>query len=247
MPMLKAVLLDLDNTLILFDETAFYQRFMRRIMPFFDDLLPYDKFRDRLLLAIRELRCNNGQVNNSAYFLSVFCDGLAISATLIWERFLRFYETAYGKIAVDVCTPQGVDTMLEQLSVWGLKLVLATNPLFPEVAVRARLDWAGIDPDRFALITHMENMHYVKPRLEYYQSICQMISTDPRHCLMVGNDRTNDMVASVAGLKTFLSTEVGVIDYSAVSKGGLPPAQSYPADFSGPMSQVVDVVSCLLA
>lgn len=244
--MLKAVLLDLDNTLILFDETAFYQRFMRRIIPFFNDILPYDQFRDRLLLAIRELRRNNGQVNNRSYFLSIFCDGLAISAPLIWERFLRFYETAYDKIAVEVSTPQGIETLLEQLSARGLKLVLATNPLFPEVAVRVRLDWAGIDPDRFVLITHMENMHYVKPRIEYYQSICHMITTDPEHCLMVGNDRNNDMVAGAAGIKTFLSTEVGEIDYAAVSKGGLPPSQACAADFSGPMAQVLDVVSQLL-
>ncbi len=66
--MLEAVLLDLDNTLIIFDETAFYLRFMERIVPFFEDLIPTGQFRTRLLHAIRHLLKNKGETNNETFF-----------------------------------------------------------------------------------------------------------------------------------------------------------------------------------
>ncbi len=243
--MLEAVLIDLDNTLILFDETKFYLRFMEHIVPFFEDIVPAEQFRDRLLRAIRALRHNDGKISNKEYFLNVFCGGLEGHREVIWKRIENFYTHEYGNIEVEVSKPKGTERLLDELSALGLKIVVATNPLFPEVAVQIRMGWGGIDPVRFNLITHMENMSYVKPRKEYYQSICAMIGTAPEQCLMVGNDKVNDMVAGQAGLKTFLSTEVGIIDYRAVSRGKVVAGQAYEADYAGPMVEVVNIVSQL--
>ncbi|MFZ1985285.1 MAG: HAD family hydrolase [Desulfatitalea sp.] len=244
--MLEAVLLDLDNTLILFDETAFYLRYMERIIPFFDDILPGEQFRERLLRGIRTLRQNNGQTSNQDFFLDVFCEGYMEQRPTVWERFTRFYDTEYEKIPVDVQRPMGLESVIEQLEGQGLTLVVATNPLFPRIAQEKRMAWAGLDPRRFALLTHLENMRYVKPRQEYYQQICAMIAVPPDRCLMVGNDRVNDMIAGSVGLKTFLATEAGVIDYRAVTKGRDPrEGERHPADFSGPLAEVPAVVAQL--
>lgn len=243
--MLDAILIDLDNTMILFDETEFYIRFMKQIIPYFEDIMPGDQFRDRLLQAIRDLRLNNGELSNKDFFLNVFCQGVESQREKIWARILRFYTCEYGNIAVDAVKPDGIDHLLHQLAAWGLKVVVATNPLFPEVAVRIRMGWCGIDPGQFDLITHMENMSYVKPRREYYQAICATIGSTPEQCLMIGNDRVNDMVAGEAGLKTYLSTEVDIIDYRAVSKGKVVPGRAYTSDFAGAMAGVVDVVARL--
>lgn len=244
--MLEAVLLDLDNTLILFDETAFYLRYMERIIPFFDDLLPGEQFRERLLRGIRALRKNDGQISNQDFFLDVFCDGYVDRRQTIWERFMHFYDTEYEKIPVEVLRPMGLESVIAQLEGQGLTLVVATNPLFPQVAQEKRLAWAGLDPRRFALLTHLENMRYVKPRQEYYQQICAMIAVPPERCLMVGNDSVNDMIAGSVGLKTFLATEAGVIDYRAVTKGRDPrEGEHHPADFSGPLAEVPAAVAQL--
>ncbi|RJQ84273.1 MAG: HAD family hydrolase [Desulfobacteraceae bacterium] len=242
--MFKAVLIDLDNTMILFDETAFYQRYMERIVPYFDDLVPAEQFRERLLRGIRGLLQNNGAVSNREFFLDIFCAGYDDRRRSIWERFLGFYHSEYEKIPVEVKIPAGLEALLDQLAAWGLTVVVATNPLFPEIAQRKRLAWAEIDPQRFDLLTHLDNSCFVKPRREYYRQICAMIGLPPQACLMVGNDRVNDMVAGTLGIKTFLTTEAGAIDYGAVTKGrDIRAGQSYAADHSGPLADVVDFLA----
>lgn len=244
--MIETVLLDLDNTMVMFDETAFYLRYMERITPFFADLVPADQFRDRLLQAIRDLRLNNGDITNRDQFLDVFCQDLDHRRHEIWQRYLDFYLSEYEKIPVQAARPDGLEQVLDQLAAWNLRLVVATNPIFPEIAQEKRMSWVGLDPARFSLTTHIDNMRFVKPRMEYYQQICAMISAAPDTCLMVGNDAVNDMVAGTAGLKTFMSTEAGIIDYSAVTKGrNVRFGQKHPPDFSGPLVSVLAVVQRL--
>ena len=61
----------------------------------------------------------------------------------------------------------------------GLKLVIASNPMFPTNVQLARLRWAELEDIQFDLITDAENMTYVKPRLEYYSQICEKINVQP--------------------------------------------------------------------
>jgi FMN phosphatase YigB (HAD superfamily) len=126
-----------------------------------------------------------------------------------------------------------------------LKLVVASNPIFPVIALEERMAWAGIDKAGFDLLTHIENMSYVKPRVEYYLQICEIIGVAPTDCLMVGNDPVNDMVAGAGGMNTFLTTDVGDIDYSSVTLTHDAPTELPhipPPDFSGPFSDVTGVV-----
>lgn len=242
--MIEAVLIDLDNTMILFDETAFYQRYMERVIPYFEDLVPPEQFRDRLLRGIRGLLQNNGEVSNRDFFLNIFCTDYENRRQSIWERFIGFYRTEYEKIPVDVKIPAGLESLLDQISAWDLTVVVATNPLFPEIAQHKRLAWAELDPLRFDWLTHLDNSCFVKPRRGYYLQICDRIAVPPQACLMVGNDAVNDMVAGTVGMKTFLTTEAGIIDYGAVTKGrDIRAGQSYPADHSGPLTGVIELLS----
>jgi FMN phosphatase YigB (HAD superfamily) len=88
-------------------------------------------------------------------------------------------------------------------------------------------------------------MSFVKPRLEYYLQICEKIGEAPGNCLMVGNDPINDMVAGVTGMKTYLTTEVGEIDYTSlrftVAEDSAPRHMHAP-DFGGPFADVASVV-----
>lgn len=242
--MIEAVLIDLDNTMILFDETAFYLRYMERVIPYFDGLVPAEQFRDRLLRGIRGLLRNNGEISNRDYFLNIFCAEYEDRRRSIWDRFIQFYRAEYEKIPVDVKIPDGLGSTLDQLSDWNLRVVVATNPLFPEIAQHKRLAWAELDPQRFDLLTHLDNSGFVKPRRGYFLQICDTIGVPPQSCLMVGNDAINDMAAGTIGMKTFLTTEAGVIDYGAVTKGRDTRAgQHYPADHSGPLADVIELMS----
>ncbi len=105
-----------------------------------------------------------------------------------------------------------------------------------------RVAWAGLDPSRFDLVTHVENMTYCKPEVAYYLQIGEMIDVPPEACLMVGNDPVNDMVAAKAGMKTYLTVDALDVDESSLSlsrnldetdTGEIP-----PPDFTGPLTGV---------
>lgn len=244
--MLKAILLDLDNTLVIFDETAFYLKFMDHIAPFFEDKIPKKQFRARLLGAIGRLSKNDGGSTNRAFFMNQFCRGIEAQREAYWERFMRFYENEYDKISVRVATPHRMEWVLDQLERWGLTLVVATNPIFPEIAPLKRMAWVGLDIQRFQLLTHIENTSFVKPRREYYRQICNTINAAPEECLMVGNDPVNDMAAGGIGMKTFLTTEAIPLDYRASTNGRMNrDKENYPADFTGAFADLIPTVARL--
>jgi FMN phosphatase YigB (HAD superfamily) len=211
--MLDAVFLDLDNTLYLFDEPAFYERFFHRIIPFFRDLIPPDQFEDRLRRALKALQQNDGRVPNSVCFLDTFCYRYRARLPAIWQRFIEFYESEYDHIPVEGKPAPGLHMVIDHLSQKGLTLVVASNPLFPRIAQEKRLAWTGVERKRFNLITHLENMAFVKPNEGYFHQICALLNLAPHHCLMVGNDPLNDMAAVKAGLKTYLTTDARDADY----------------------------------
>jgi FMN phosphatase YigB (HAD superfamily) len=99
------------------------------------------------------------------------------------------------------------------------------------------------------LVTHIENMSFCKPRIEYYLEISQKISTPPETCMMVGNDPVNDLIAAHAGMKTYLADDskgdgrVGGDTRNILQTLQL--ADIPDPDFKGPLSKVPEAVSAL--
>jgi FMN phosphatase YigB (HAD superfamily) len=85
--------------------------------------------------------------------------------------------------------------------------VLATQPIFPEVAVRQRMAWAGIVDLAFALVTTYETSHACKPHPEHFTDVAATIRCVPDECLSIGNDGIEDAVARRLGMETCLVTD----------------------------------------
>ena len=113
----------------------------------------------------------------------------------------------------------------------GIRVVLATNPLFPSIATENRIRWAGLQPEDFEYFTTFENSHYCKPNLDYYQEILEKRSLKPEECLMVGNDVGEDMITEQLGMKTFLLTDCLINkenkDISQYPNGGFAELDAY--------------------
>jgi FMN phosphatase YigB (HAD superfamily) len=88
----------------------------------------------------------------------------------------------------------------------GYRVVLATNPLFPSIATESRIKWAGLEPSDFELFTTYENYHYCKPNPKYYFEILEKLGVEPKDCMMIGNDVTEDMMTKDFGMQVFLLT-----------------------------------------
>lgn len=246
--MLRAVLFDLDNTLIHFGERQFFQGYIPAVAKVFADVMPGDLFLQRLLSSTGMVLNNNGQMLNVDRFMNAFCKGYEAQREEFWKRFTGFYETEYDQFRSLASVPTGAREILLQLREGSLKLVIASNPLWPSIAQNKRLAWAGLGDLQFDLITHIENMTYCKPRVEYYHEVCTKIGESPEGCLMVGNDPVNDMVVSTIGMKTYLVTdsdpadlEVSRTTYS-MSPSGIP-----KPDFEGPLLAVPEAVQALMS
>ncbi|MBM3156168.1 MAG: HAD family hydrolase [Chloroflexi bacterium] len=248
--MLKAVLFDLDNTLIHFSERRFAESYFARIASAFADIMPADKLLERLFISTQLLMNNNGEMSNADHFMNSFSSGLDIPRDKLWKRFIDFYEAEFDRFRDIVSVPDGVRDMLLNLKRKRVKLVIASNPMWPSIVQMKRLAWGGIDDIKFDLVTDIENMSYCKPRLEYYLEVCRKIALKPDECLMVGNDPVNDMIVASIGMKTYLVTDEGVASDTAIELSKkIRSNKTYnipKPDFEGPLTAVPAAVDSLL-
>jgi FMN phosphatase YigB (HAD superfamily) len=248
--LLKAALFDLDNTLIHFDEREFFEAYIPEISRVFSDLMSPETLLEKLLLSTQMVVNNSGQMSNAEYFMRSFSQGYEKYKDEFWRRFIKFYETEFDQFQSLVSVTPGVREVFVKLKKMGVKLVIASNPLWPEIVQKKRLAWAGLGDWNFELVTHIENMSHCKPHIEYYLEVCQKINEKPDGCLMIGNDPVNDLIVAKIGMKTFLVT-----DSSEIGGSGLElsksirddsAAESITPDFKGPLSEVPDAVKTLL-
>jgi len=78
-------------------------------------------------------------------------------------------------------------------------------------------------------------MHATKPNPHYYQEIMEIIKVVPEHCLMVGNDVEEDLVAKTLGMQTFL------VEDHMLNRKNLP----IVTDYQGKLEILLDFVSNL--
>ena len=206
--MTKAILFDLDGTLLPMEQEVFVRDYLGRMTAF---LAPHGYDPQSLIKAVwagtGAMVKNDGKALNEDVFWYVFNSILGRDAKQDLALFEEFYRTEFQK-AKDSCgfNPAAVEA-IRQIKDMGYRLILATNPLFPAIATHSRIRWAGLNPEDFELITTYENSRFCKPNPDYYREILGKIALDGSQCLMVGNDVGEDMIAGTLGMKTFLLTD----------------------------------------
>jgi len=248
--MLKAILFDLDNTLIIFDEVTFVRSYFNSVAEKFSDVIPADKFAEKLWRATMEMQNNDGSMINRQRFLNSFSAGISLTQGEIWSRFERFYNEDFDKFKYPVARPDCAHEVFAYIQEKGLRIVIATNPIWPLSAQMRRLSWVGLNDFEIELVTHIDNMTYCKPRLDYYQQICSLIGESPQNCLMVGDDPANDMIAAKIGMRTYLTDDSlrKVEKPLEVSRRviGDNTDDVPPADFKGPLACVIEAIDNLI-
>lgn len=115
----------------------------------------------------------------------------------------------------------------------GFRVALATNPVFPRVAIEERMRWAGIDGLPFDLVSTYEDFHYCKPSRGYYEELLERLEVRADQCVMVGNDMQEDMMAGALGMKTYWVT-----DQSINREDG----QTYEPDARGSLENLLKMI-----
>lgn len=218
--MIRAVLFDLDGTLLHVDTTQFVEAYVRLLARSFAARIPPDLFVRHLLVATQAMMADRDPSRtNREVFAASFYPPLGLTEEGMAPHLAEFYAREYPALRAltrpDPLARRAVGSALER----GLDAVIATQPIFPETAIRQRLEWAGIADLPFAHVTTYETAHFCKPHPEYFLEIAAVIGKGPEECLMAGNDATHDAAAVRTGMQAYLVTDhlIG----GAVLRGGV--------------------------
>lgn len=206
--MIKAILFDLDGTLLPMDQDEFVKVYFGHLAK---KLAPYGYKSEELIAAVWKgtgvMVKNDGNCTNEDAFWQYFGNIFGERALEDKPIFEEFYQNEFQK-AAEICGKNpAARSIIMALKEKGYRLILATNPMFPQIATESRIRWAGLEPSDFELYTTYENCHFCKPNLAYYEEILQKIGCRADECVMVGNDVSEDMVARKIGMKVFLLTD----------------------------------------
>jgi len=200
-----AVFFDLDGTLLGLSDDAFEGTYTKLIAKRFIDKLEPERFVNALWEGTEAMmKHHNPDIHVLDAFFNRFGELTGISRDETYQRFDEFYQNEFGKLE-SVCDPvPEARKLVDELTEMGKKVVLATNPVFPEIATRRRCDWTNLDFDEFTHVSHAENSYACKPNPAYYLRLLEIAGVKPERTLMVGNDYLFDMAAAEVGMKTWL-------------------------------------------
>ncbi len=205
--MIKAILFDLDGTLLPMQQDEFTSAYFEALSK---KLAPYGYEPQRLIGGVwqgtKAMIKNDGKQTNEQVFWKEFAELFGDKVYDDIDKFNAFYEQDFDNLKSHCDFTEQANSMVQILKKKGYTLILASNPVFPMVAQKKRMQWAGVNPDDFALITSYENSCYCKPNPLYYKEIAEKLGVKPSECLMVGNDTTEDAAAKLMGADFFLLT-----------------------------------------
>lgn len=201
---MKALLFDMDNTLLDIDFDAFMQDYLEGLTAFYSRWAPEADVRRELQAGIHEM-VHGAASGRTIYqrFVDHFFPALNLGADA-YEALWEYYATEYPRLARWAKPMPFARELVQTAFDHGLIVVIATGPLFPEVALRERLRWAGIDDFPYRLITSAEVMVNAKPFVAYYEEVARHIGIPPQECLMIGDETVMDGAAALAGMQVLL-------------------------------------------
>jgi len=204
---IKAVLFDLDGTLLPMDQDTFIKAYFGGLAA---KLAPHG-YEPKMLIkgiyaGIEAMVRNDGSGTNEDAFWKAFCAQHGEKAIADKPVFDAFYRNEFQQVQESCGFAPEAAQLIARLRRQGVRVALATNPLFPAVATESRIRWAGLDKDDFELVTTYENSCFCKPNPAYYEEILNKLALSPEECVMVGNDVQEDGAAAQLGMRVFILT-----------------------------------------
>lgn len=207
--MLTGVLFDLDGTLLDIDIDGFLGDYFGALGPVVAGVLgdgvdPAVGLRAVIESTSAMVESHPGRTNQSVF--NERFEGLT-GVNLDLEEyalpFERFYAEVFPTLRKTIGPRDGGREAVQTALDLGLRVAIATNPIFPLSAIRERMRWADVDDLEVQAVTSYESMHATKPLLAYFSETAELIGAATHGCLMVGDDRVLDMGAADIGMRTF--------------------------------------------
>lgn len=204
--MIKAVIFDLDGTLLPMNENEFVKFYFgllcKKVVP-----LGYDKdlFIKTVTTGTYLMRKNDGKISNAEVFWNYFASVFGEEKLKDKAVFDEFYMSDFEKTK-DSCgfNPIAKDIVEYCKSKVG-SVIMASNPIFPKEAMEWRMKFAGLNPDDFDYISDYENSSCCKPNPEFLKDILKKQSLNVDEVVYFGNNEVEDgWPTNELGIKVFM-------------------------------------------
>lgn len=208
--MFKAILFDLDDTLLANPMNTFISAYFKALGKYMAHMIPPERLVDEIMRATQEMEKNDGTgLTNQEAFAAAFYPAVGYERQVLEPLFEQFYKKEFPKLQHLTRPIPEARFLVEWAFERDLQVVIATNPVFPRIAIEQRLEWANVPVTEFdyALVTSYEIMHATKANPAYYQEIVARLGCEPKECLMAGDDWDRDMMpAATAGIPIYWVT-----------------------------------------
>jgi FMN phosphatase YigB (HAD superfamily) len=233
---LKAILFDLDDTLLGNSMGVFVPAYFQAITRHVGHLIPSKHLIAELTRATNAMQLNDGTgPTNEEAFSAVFYPAIGHERATLEPIFEQFYAEEFPKLQPLTQLRPEARALVEWGFERGLQVVIATNPLFPRTAIEQRMDWAGVPAAEFdyALVTTYEDMHATKSHPAYYHEILARLDRQPNECLMIGDNWGWDIARP---------TSVGIPVYWIAEPDETPPKDDVTLIGQGMLADLWDLV-----
>lgn len=210
--MIKAVLFDLDGTLLPMDEEVFTKGYFSLLCK---KLVPLGYEKEKLIYTImtgtEAMRNNDGNKTNKQAFWDVFVGVFGCEISKHEILFKQFYENEFKNSKAFCGDNPDAKKIIEHAKKLGFKIILASNPLFPKEGMLSRAGFVGLDEKHFDYISTYETSSYSKPNPNYYLEILKQNNLKPNEVIYFGNSERDDFIpATEVNIKTYLVGESGI-------------------------------------
>jgi FMN phosphatase YigB (HAD superfamily) len=203
--MTLTLLLDLDDTLLNTDLEAFAPAYFKALSKHMASRVSPDVMLPALISGTQLMNESEDFTRTlEEVFDAEFYPKLGIPKDQLLESINEFYDEIFPALG-KLTSPRAdavpfIDWAFQQ----GYRIAIATDPLLPRKATYHRVRWAGLDPERFELISTFDHFHFSKTHPAYYAEVLGRMGWPDGPVLMVGNDIERDInPARRLGLATY--------------------------------------------
>ncbi len=203
--MTLTLLLDLDDTLLNTNVDSFipayFQALSRELAPRIapDQMLRALMSGTRDMMASEDFSRTLEEVFNAKFYPQINARREEIS-----DAIENFYDHIFPTLNGVTAPKPEAKPFVEWAFSQGMRVAIATDPLFPRKATYHRLRWAGFEPEQFEIVSSFEHFHFTKTHPAYYAEILGRMGWQEGPVLMAGNDLERDILpAKRLGLATY--------------------------------------------
>lgn len=201
------LLLDLDDTLLDTNVDEFVPVYFQALSDFLKNWVEPELMLSALMSGTQKMMISENPARTlQQVFDAEFFPKFSIAQEELQSRLDKFYEDVFPTLSYLTRPRLEAVELVEWAFAQGIRLAVATNPVFPLAAIHHRLRWAGLPPEDypFAVVSAYETFHFTKPHPAYFAEVLGRMGWPEDPVVMVGDDIERDLPGSSAlGLEAY--------------------------------------------